>query len=53
LANLLYAFYAFVALVLPFDSFKGPQEQTCWPFFCGLEAAKPPGTPGIEAQESK
>ena len=29
---------AFVALVLPFDSFRGPREQTRGPFLSGLEA---------------
>jgi hypothetical protein len=29
---------AFVALDIPFDSFRGLQEQTCSPFLCGLEA---------------
>jgi cold shock protein len=30
------AFVAFVALVLPFDSFRGLQGQALQPFFCGL-----------------
>jgi hypothetical protein len=30
--------FAFVALDIPFDSFRGLQEQTCSPFLCGLEA---------------
>ena len=29
---------AFVALDIPFDSFRGLQEQTCSLFLCGLEA---------------
>jgi hypothetical protein len=45
-----YSFLAFVALVLPFDSFRGPQGQTCRPFFCGPEVAETPGTPAGDAR---
>ena len=42
-------FLAFVALVLPFDSFEGLQGQTLRPFFYGLEAVTDLGRPKRDA----
>jgi CspA family cold shock protein len=41
---------AFVALVLPFDSFRGLREQTRSFFFAGLEAISGLGIPGFGAK---
>jgi CspA family cold shock protein len=44
---------AFVALVLPFDSFRGAAGTNSQPFFSGLEAIPGLGVPGSGAKRGK
>jgi cold shock protein len=44
-----YSFLAFVALVLPFDSFEGLQGQTLQPFFAGWRLSRRLGDRGRQS----